>query len=91
MKSDLIHYSYKDFEDFVNKMNKQTTLEAKKWVRDKRKMGFGKAFWRTIDRFFRTYFRKKANKDGLIGFMIAIFAGLYQLLSYAKYREMKPE
>jgi len=87
MKSDLIHYSYKDFEDFVNKMNKQTTLEARKWVRDKRKMGLGKAFWRTIDRFCRTYFRKKANKDGLIGFMISIFAGLYQILTYAKYRE----
>jgi len=91
LKNDLIHYSYKDFEDFVDKMNKQTTLEAKKWVRDKREMGFGKAFWRTLDRFFRTYLRKKAYKDGLTGFMISIFAGLYQILSYAKYHEMKPK
>lgn len=91
LKNDIIHYSYKNFEDFVNKMNKQTTLEARKWARDKRKMGFGRALHRAFDRFFRTYFRKKAYKDGLIGFMLSIFAGLYQILSYAKYCEMKLE
>ena len=91
LKNDIIHYSYKGFEDFVNKMNKQTTLEAIKWARDKRNMGLGKALWRMCDRFMRTFFRKKAYKDGLIGFMISIFAGLYQILSYAKYRELKSE
>jgi glycosyltransferase involved in cell wall biosynthesis len=88
LKSDIIHYSYKSFEDFLNKMNKQTNLEAAKWLRDKRKMGKGRALWRTYDRFMRTYFTKKANKDGFVGFMVAVFAGLYQLLSYAKYREL---
>jgi len=87
--NDIIHYSYKDFEDFINKMNKQTTLEAMKWVRDGRKMGLGKALWRTCDRFMRTFIRKKAYKDGLTGFMISIFGGLYQILSYVKYNEIK--
>ncbi len=89
LRSDLIHYSYRDFTDFLNKMNKQTTQEAKKWLRDKRRMGRGRALWRTYDRFMRTYFRKQAYRDGFIGFMVAIFAGLYQILSYAKYRELK--
>jgi glycosyltransferase involved in cell wall biosynthesis len=89
LKNDIIHYSYEDFADFVNKMNKQTTLEAKKWVRDKRRMGRARAYWRTYDRFMRTFFRKKAYKDGFTGLMISIFAGLYQILSYAKYRELK--
>lgn len=89
LKSDIIHYSYKDFGDFLNKMNKQTTLEAIKWVKDKRQMGKGRVFRRTCDRFLRTYFRKKAYKDGFVGFIIAVFAGFYQLLSYAKYWELK--
>ena len=90
LSSDIIHYSYKNFEDFVNKMNKQTTLEASKWVKDKRKMGLGRALHRTCDRFMRTFFRKKAYKDGMIGFIISVFAGFYQILTYAKYRELKP-
>lgn len=89
LENDLIHYSYKDFEDFVNKMNKQTTFEAIKWVKDKRRMGLGRALWRTYDRFMRTFLRKKAYKDGFMGFMLSVFAGLYQILSYAKYRELK--
>ncbi|MBU1148283.1 MAG: glycosyltransferase family 2 protein [Candidatus Omnitrophica bacterium] len=89
LNNDIVHYSYKNIEDFVNKMNKQTTMEAAKWVRDKRKMGIGKALHRTCDRFLRTFLRKKAYKDGLTGFMISIFGGLYQILSYAKYWELK--
>lgn len=89
LKCDILHYSYKNFEDFVNKLNKQTTLEAIKWIKDKRRMGLGRALWRTFDRFMRTFFRKKAYKDGLVGFMVSVFAGLYQIVSYAKYWELK--
>ena len=54
-------------------------------------MSFGNALWRTIDRFFRTYLRKKGYKDGLVGLMVALFASWYQILSYAKYWQMKKE
>ncbi len=89
LKGDIVHYSYKNFEDFVHKLNNQSTREATKWIRTERKMTLGHALWRTIDRFFRTYFLKKGYKDGFIGFIVSIFASLYQILSYAKYWEMK--
>jgi len=89
LKSDIIHKGYPDFAHFLNSMNFQTTLEAQKWIKSKRPMSFGRAFWRTIDRFFRTYVRKKGYKDGFVGFMVAFFASLYQILSYAKYWELK--
>jgi hypothetical protein len=47
------------------------------------------ALWRTLDRFIRTYIAKKGYRDGFNGFMIAYFASLYQIVSYAKYRELK--
>ena len=89
LKNDIIHYSYRDFSDFLNKINKQTTWEAKKWIDDRRPMGLAKAAWRAIDRFYRTYYSKQSKKDGFVGFMVAFFAGLYQIISYAKYWEMK--
>ena len=91
LKGDMIHYSYKGYEDFLNKINKQTTLEAKKWVRTGRKMSLGVALWRAIDRFFRRFIGKKGWKDGFIGFMVAFFDTLYQIVSYAKYRQMVSE
>ena len=89
LTSDMIHYSYKDFTDFLNKQNRQTTLEAEKWFNGNKPMTLSRFMRRTIDRFMRTYIRKKAYKDGFMGFMVALFAGLYQIISYAKYWEMK--
>jgi glycosyltransferase involved in cell wall biosynthesis len=89
LNGDILHYSYRGFADFVNSVNAQTTLEARKWNRDGRRVGFGKAMWRGTDRFFRAYIAKKGYKDGFIGFVVALFAGAYQLLSYAKYWELK--
>jgi hypothetical protein len=45
-------------------------------------------FWRTIDRFFRSYIGKAGWKGGFMGFVIALFASLYQIMSYAKYYEI---
>jgi len=89
LTKDMIHYSYRDIEHFVRKLNGQTTLEAHKWIQTNRKVTFGRALWRTIDRFFRAYVRKKGYKDGLIGFMFALFGSFYQMASYSKYWEIK--
>ena len=86
---DVVHYSYRNFGDFLTSVNNQTTLEAKKWLRDGRSIGLGIALWRTADRFFRAYVGKAGYKDGFLGFMVACFAGGYQLLSYAKYWELR--
>lgn len=89
LTKDIIHKGYPDFEHFLASLNRQTTLEAKKWIETGRSMPLGKAVWRTIDRFPRSYIGKKGYKDGFIGFMIAFFASLYQIMSYAKYWELK--
>ncbi|MBU4305560.1 MAG: glycosyltransferase family 2 protein [Candidatus Omnitrophica bacterium] len=85
LSGDIAHYCYDDFSQVVSKMNLQSTLEAQKWVRDKRKMNAGVAAVRTFSRFFKMYVQKKGYKDGVIGFMMAWQWATYQLLSYVKY------
>lgn len=89
LTKDVIHKSYKSFEHFLAKLNGQTTLEAKKWIMTNRHMSMKHAFWRSWDRFWRMFLMKKGYKDGFYGFMFAYFASLYQIMSYAKYWEMK--
>ncbi len=84
---DLLHYSYRDLADFVAKLNRQTTLEAEKWISDGRRMTLGKALWRSVDRCLRSYIGKQGYKDGRWGFIMAVMGGAYQFLSYAKYWE----
>ena len=89
LTKDIIHKGYPDFEHFLASLNRQTTLEARKWIQTGRRVSLGRAVWRTMDRFPRSYIGKKGYQDGFIGFMIAFFASLYQIMSYAKYWEMK--
>lgn len=99
LTSDLLHYTYKDCADFLKKMNSQTTLEAQKWFNYSKenpkkaayKMNVVHTLWRMHDRFTRAYFRKRGYRDGFIGFLMACFASLYQLVAYAKYRELQSE
>ncbi len=91
LTTDIVHKGYPDFEHFLGSLNRQTTLEARKWILTGRHMSWGQALWRTIDRFPRSYIGKRGYKDGFIGFMIAFFASLYQIMSYAKYWQMKRE
>ncbi len=81
----------------MDKTNKQTTFEATKWYKlslvdpkkAKRKMNTLHALWRTLDRFFRCFIGKAGWRDGFVGFMIAYYSSLYQIISYAKYRDLR--
>jgi glycosyltransferase involved in cell wall biosynthesis len=88
LHSDLIHYSYRNLEDFLSKLNNQTTREARKWHDQNKPMRLGRFLWRSMDRFLRTYIGRKGYRDGFIGFTVAFFAGFYQIMSYLKYREL---
>ncbi|MDD4908583.1 MAG: glycosyltransferase family 2 protein [Candidatus Omnitrophica bacterium] len=89
LTKDIVHKGYPDFAHFLDSINRQTTWEAEKWVSTGRRMSRGRITWRAIDRFFRRFIGKKGYKDGFIGFMIAYFDSFYQVLSYAKYWELR--
>lgn len=88
LRRDIVHKGYPDFEHFLASLNRQTTLEAQKWITTGRQMSGGRITWRAIDRFFRRFVGKQGWRDGFIGFMVAFFDTLYQIMSYAKYRQM---
>jgi glycosyltransferase involved in cell wall biosynthesis len=90
LKTDMIHYSHRDIADYVRSLNGHTTLEARKWFLTGRKMSFARAVRRTVDRcFYRRLWRKKAYKDGVYGLTVAVFSGVYQLVSWVKCWEMR--
>jgi len=89
LKGHIIHYAYRDFQNLFSKLNHQTDFEARKWLRDKRKMSFFLCMIKAWSRFMKFYFTKKGRKDGFIGLMMALASSAYQLMTYAKYWEAK--
>ena len=88
LKSDILHYTYRDFTDAIAKLDRQTDLEARKWFRENRKVGVFSILRKTVDPFWRSYFSKQGYKDGFNGLFLAVNSGMYQFLSFAKYWEM---
>jgi len=89
LSGDILHYSFRNFSHFIEKLNNQTSLEAEKWLVDGRRMNGAKAVYKSVDRFFRNYIGKRGFQEGFMGFMMSVFHGLYQLFSYAKYLELR--
>ncbi len=89
LRGDLVHYSYRDLEDFMKKLDRQTTLEAQKWLADGRRVSLWKTLWRTLDRVVRSYLLKQGFLDGRLGWEVALLAGKYQWISYVKYAKAK--
>jgi len=89
LQQDIIHYNYPDFHSLFAKINHQTDYEAKKWIRDGRRMNLLICFRKMWVRFFKFYFIKYGFRDGFVGFFLAIYSALYQFYSYCKYWELK--
>ncbi|MCR4336898.1 MAG: glycosyltransferase family 2 protein [Candidatus Omnitrophica bacterium] len=89
LTKDIIHKGYPDFGHFLASLNRQSTLEAQKWIKSGKNVTWVYMARRSIGRFMRTFIQKRGFKDGFVGFMVAYFASLYQVMSYARYWEMK--
>lgn len=89
LNADILHFSCADLGEFLTKFNRETGLEAEKWILDGRRVRLFSILRKTIDRFLKNYFLKGGWRDGTMGYVMSLFHSYYQLLSYAKYREMK--
>jgi len=89
LKKQMIHYNYRDLEEFIQKVNRQSTLEALKFHLQGRKIGLLHGLWRCFDRFWKRYVYKMGFRDGYYGFVAAFLSGFYQLAAYSKLREIQ--
>lgn len=82
----MIHYVDRNISDMLRRLDRYTTARA----RDLRESGdigtFAHNVRRIFSRFWKCYVARKGYREGPYGFLIALFAGLYPILSYLKAR-----
>lgn len=80
----MIHYVDSNISDMIHRLDRYTTLSAQ----DLRASGEIGSFFHNIrrifSRFYKCYVARKGYKEGKYGFLIALMAGLYPILSYLK-------
>lgn len=82
----LLHYTYRNFDEFIKKMQNYSMLSAMEIIKNnpsKTKI-FLKIFFAPPFTFFKMFILRKGFLDGLRGFMLAVFYSFYSFLKYAK-------
>ncbi len=85
----LIHYVDQDFTDTLHRLNRYTSAHARDLVAGGNIGTLGGNLRRMITRFLKAYVQRKGYREGAAGLLLALFAGLYPILSYLKAREMQ--
>ena len=71
LRESIIHYSYRDMESVLEKLNRYSTANARDMTTAGRKGSLGKAITHGLWAFIRTYFLRLGFLDGRWGFMLA--------------------
>jgi hypothetical protein len=74
--------------DLLNRFNRYTNWRASDMIRtNKIKISLTKGMLTFLYRFVKSFIGKKGYKEGRLGFLIAVLAGLYPMVSYLKATE----
>jgi glycosyltransferase involved in cell wall biosynthesis len=86
LASRLVHYVDRDVSDMLRRLDRYTTARAQD-LRDSGDIGsYGRNLRRIVSRFWKCYIGRKGYREGPYGFLIALCAALYPILSYLKAR-----
>jgi glycosyltransferase involved in cell wall biosynthesis len=86
LKNAMIHYVDGSISDMIKRLDRYTTARARD-LRESGEIGsFAANVRRIFSRFWKCFVARKGYREGAYGFLIALFAGLYPILSYLKAR-----
>ena len=84
LKNRIDHYVDKNISDMMRRLDSYSTARAKDLVENDSVGTTVNNIRRFFSRFIKCYFFRKGYKEGKYGLLIAIFAGLYPLISHIK-------
>ncbi len=84
LKHDILHYSYRSLEDYLERLNRYTTLAAEELSANGARFRLWQALVKPPAIFIKRYFLKLGILDGWAGFQIAFLSAVYVFVKYAK-------
>ena len=84
LKSPMIHYVDRDIGDMIRRLDRYTAAKAKDLRDAGMKESFARNVRRIFTRFWKCYVGRKGYREGKYGFLIALFAAIYPVLSWLR-------
>ena len=78
------HYVDRNITDMIKRLDSYSTAKARDLREHPDGVGYARNIRRMFSRFYKCYVGRKGYREGKYGFLIALMAGLYPILSYLK-------
>jgi hypothetical protein len=85
----LIHHGMPNISKQLSNLDRYTRYEADELIKRNIKFSFIKWILGPIYIFMKRYFLLQGIRDGWRGFFLAVYAGIYLFISYAKLLEIQ--
>ncbi|MCD6138698.1 MAG: glycosyltransferase family 2 protein [Deltaproteobacteria bacterium] len=82
------HYTYRSVSDFIQRMDRYSTLSAEAYYKEGRRVGWFEALFRAWFTFGQMYILKRGFLDGGLGLQLAMLYSCYTFVKYAKLKEL---
>jgi len=81
----LQHYTYQDWEQYLDKMNKYSSIGAVNYYENRKRVSFFKDIVaRPLFAFIKMYFLKLGFLEGKLGYLLAVNYAIYTMNKYSK-------
>lgn len=91
LKNPLVHHTYEDVEDYLERAERYSTLAAKQMLLEGRRTHALDILVRPAFTFLKMFVLKRGFLDGSTGLMLSKLYASYTRAKYAKLREMKKD
>lgn len=91
LENRLVHYVDRDISDMIRRLDSYSTARALDLIDSGDIGGMANNVRRFFSRFFKCFVCRKGYREGGLGLLIAICAGLFPLLSYIKAADMRKD
>jgi glycosyltransferase involved in cell wall biosynthesis len=91
LHGDLLHYTYSNYDDHVDKNNRYSRLSAQLLFEKGKRATLFKLAFNPFWAFFTSYFLRAGFLDGVNGFVIAVHIGHLTFLKYSKLYRLRSE
>lgn len=84
----IVHYSYKDVSQFINRMDRYTKIQADELIKEGYKFNWKDLMSKPLGEFLSRFFANQGYKDGLHGLSLSLLQAFSFLVVYLKVWEV---
>lgn len=91
MTAEMLHYVYRDVAAMIDRLNRYSSAAALDLALKPELPRPRTTFRRAFSRFYKAYWHRKGYREGWRGVALALFSGLYPVLTHVKALELREQ